>query len=343
VTKRVLHVLRRFEPGGVELWLLDLLRAGGVPGCRLEFLTTLEGRHDDEARRAGGTLHRWDGSIGSIRETFDRLGPFDAVHSHVHRFSGFILDAARHAGVPLRIAHSHCRKPERWWWRRMYGFAMRSVLRAGATLRLAVSRAAAVDLFGTADGVGIAPAARDLTRYSNPMDRETARAKFGLEAHHVAVAHAGRLVPEKNQRALLDIASRDPRIRVLLAGDGPLRDSLRHPQAIPLGHVEDLRTMFAAADCFAFPSRSEGLGLALVEAQAAGLPCVVSDRVPVEAIVDGARVELVDLDAPAADWTAAVLRACEKGRDSGAWKRLLASPFHIDRSRELLETVYAGR
>ncbi|MDX2178248.1 MAG: glycosyltransferase [Bryobacteraceae bacterium] len=343
MNRRILHVLRRFEPGGVELWLLDLLRSGGVPGCRLEFLTTLDGRYDGEVRQAGGVLHRWDGSIASIRETLEKLGPFDAVHSHVHRFSGFILDAARHVGTPLRIAHSHCQQPERWWWRRVYGGVMRRILATGATLRLAVSRAAAVDLFGTTDGVTIAPAARDLRRYAHPSDRGSARARFGLSDDCIAVAHAGRLVPEKNQRLLLDIASRHPRIRILLAGDGPLRNSLRHPQAIHLGHVEDLASVFAAADCFALPSRSEGLGLSLVEAQAAGLPCVVSDRVPEEAIVERGRVERVGLGSPAAHWTAALLRACERGFDSGAWRRLLLSPFHIERSRELLEAVYDGR
>ena len=348
--KRLLHVIRALEPGGIELWLVDLLRAQAMPGWQMEFLveTAEPGLLEPAVTRHGGTIHRWGGpgglpfSANSLRRLLHERGPFAAVHSHVHAFSGFVLSAARQAGVPLRIAHSHCQQTERTPWRRLYRSAMQRLIAASATLRLAVSSAAAVNLFGDAERTAIIPAARDLRVYSYPLDREACRAALGCDKGDLVVANVGRLCTEKNQRLLLALAERNPRLRVLIAGEGPLRSSLRHPQVQLLGDVRDLRPMLAAADCFAFPSLSEGLGLALVEAQAAGIPCVISDTIPPEAIIIPELVERVSLDEPLPAWLTAVDRAARRDRLPESWRRAIETPYHIQRSGELLEAAYAN-
>ncbi len=348
--KRLLHVIRALEPGGIELWLVDLLRAQAMPGWRMEFLveTAEPGLLEPAVIRHGGTIHRWGGpgslpfSANFLRRLLQERGPFAAVHSHVHAFSGVVLSAARQAGVPLRVAHSHCQQLERTPWRRLYRATMQRLIDASATLRLAVSSAAAVNLFGDAQPASIIPAARDLRVYGHALDREASRAALGCAKSDLVVANVGRLAAEKNQPLLLALAERNPRLRVLIAGEGPLRSSLRHPQVQLLGDVRDLRPLLAAADCFAFPSLSEGLGLALVEAQAAGVPCVISDAIPPEAIIIPELVERVALGDPLTAWLMAVDRAAQRERRPDSWRRAMETPYHVQRSGELLEAAYAS-
>src|SRR5205085_4359911 len=113
--KRVLNVLRSMNPGGVETWLMHLLRRVDRRRLQLDFLvhTGDAGAYDQELLELGGGLFRctdplyspaYPRSIGRVLRQF---GPYDAVHSHVHHFSGYFLMLARWFGVPARIAHCH--------------------------------------------------------------------------------------------------------------------------------------------------------------------------------------------------------------------------------------------
>jgi glycosyltransferase involved in cell wall biosynthesis len=133
-------------------------------------------------------------------------------------------------------------------------------------------------------------------------------------------------------------------------GDGPLRSSIEQQfqragilgSAVFTGSRSDVpRLMLGAMDEFLFPSLYEGLGLVLIEAQAANLPAIVSDRVPSEAIVVPGLVRCVSLNQPAATWAEAALhhREC---RASNALATVERSPFNITASVEALTRVYSA-
>lgn len=109
--------------------------------------------------------------------------------------------------------------------------------------------------------------------------RAAAREALGLPAGSTVVAFLGRLSPEKAPEVLLR-AVRGTRLRVLVAGEGPLRDALEaetEPAQVRfLGFLPDVAPVLAAADVLALPSRTEGLPMAVLEAMAAGLPVVAS-------------------------------------------------------------------
>src|SRR6202012_821767 len=96
-----------------------------------------------------------------------------------------------------------------------------------------------------------------------------------------------------------------PEVHCLLVGDGPLHGAVAaeiHRRELQ-NHFTFVRDtlavpdyMISVMDSFVFPSRYEGLGLVVVEAQAAELPCLISDRVPSEAIVDGSLVRVIPLE-----------------------------------------------
>ena len=113
---RVLHVLGALNPGGVESWMLQVLRNFDRERFQLDFLVHSEkpAAYDDDVRALGARILPCPGprrpwSYGPrFKRILREFGPYDVVHSHVHDFSGYILRLARQAGIPVRIAHSHC-------------------------------------------------------------------------------------------------------------------------------------------------------------------------------------------------------------------------------------------
>lgn len=323
--KRVLHVLRKLDPGGIELWLLDIVQSGGLPGYGIEILVETEepGKLEEGFLAAKVPIHRW--RPGSLGRLYHLLRGFDAVHSHVHFFSGAILAVAAAARVPIRIAHSHTRNE------RMSGFyeyAMRQLLQWFATHRLAVSSVAASCLFGSEKSVDVVPCARKLPELS-PHRGEAA-----------VLGHVGRLAPEKNHALLERLLDLAPEFRLLLCGDGPSRERLeRHPR---IEFATQPGEVFSRSSCFVFPSWREGLGLAVIEAQAAGLPCLISNRIPREACLVPELITELDPGAPAERWAEVAREQSRRKRLSGALERVRASGYSLEKSKSRLAEIYAS-
>ena len=153
---RVLHAVRIMNRGGVETWLMHVLRRMDPRRLQMDFLVHSPGigEYDDEIRAHGGNLVRcplplWSRSyrrrIGHILQSH---GPYDVFHSHVHHFSGYLLRLAYKYGVPTRIAHSHLDSAHidrsAHWLRRCYLRWAGASIRDHATSLTAVSGLAAM-------------------------------------------------------------------------------------------------------------------------------------------------------------------------------------------------------
>ncbi len=308
---RVLHVVGGMDRGGVETWLVQVLRHMDPARIRMDFLvnTDRDCAFDEEIEALGSRIHRcvryrrpWRYVPALLRILRDH-GPYDVVHSHVHFFSGFVLAVAKRAGVRGRIAHSHTTAPDAEarprLYRRPYRWLAARLIRANSTLGLAASAPAATALFGSRwrsdPRWRVLYCGIDLAPFRQACDPRAIRQELGVGDAFV-LGHVGRFVPAKNHAFLLQIAAAvraaAPNTHLLLLGDGPTRPAVE-AAARELGlssHVSFLRTrpdvpriLVAATDAFLFPSSHEGLGLALVEAQAAGLPCFYSDTIPRDA------------------------------------------------------------
>lgn len=328
---RILHVVGKLDRGGAETWLVQVLRHIDRKKYQMDFLvhTTDPGAYDEEVRALGSRIipclspsmpaqyaHRF-------RRILRRDGPYDAIHTHVHHFSGYLLMLAASSAVPMRIAHSHIdtRSAESMAGaaRKAYVTTMRLLIRRFATRGLAVSTEAGDDLFPKnrqmsskwqVHHLGI-----DLARFSNSVDKESVRQSMGIPKDAFVVGHLGRFVEQKNHSFLVDIAQavvrRDPRFIFLLIGDGPLRPSIEAKVAnlslekhfIFAGVRADVpRLMKGIMDLFLFPSLYEGLPLTLLEAQAAGLRCVISDAVSTETDVISSLIVRESLTKSAEQW-----------------------------------------
>jgi glycosyltransferase involved in cell wall biosynthesis len=338
---RVLHVVGTMNPGGVETWLLHVLEHIERDRFQFDFCVCgpQAGLYAAEVERLGGKILKCPkgANLWLFRRDFRRVlrdGKYDVIHSHVHFFSGALLRWAKAEGVPIRIAHSHNARDGRSdsRTRSYYRKLMKSWINRYATRALAASKPAARELFGenwVADNrLQILHYGLDLHPFQELFDRREVRAELGIPFDAPVIGHVGRFDEQKNHRFLLEIAVAvlrcRPGVHFLLVGDGPLRPEIE-ASARQLGlsreiHFVGIRTdvprlMVAAMDLFVFPSLHEGLGLCLLEAQAARLRCLVSDTVPKEVVRVHEAVEFLALSAGGDYWSRKVMQGLDARRN----------------------------
>jgi glycosyltransferase involved in cell wall biosynthesis len=369
--KRVLHVVRAMNRGGVETWLMNVLRHLDRRRVEMDFLvhTSQPAAYDGELLAGGSRLLRCCDAVWRptyafrIGRLLREYGPYDVIHSHVHHFSGYLMALARRFGVPSRISHSHSDTSSRdamaGWLRQGYLAGSEALIRADATKLIAASEPAARALFGKRwrndPRSLVLHCGIDLAPFLEISERNAIRRSWGVEDSDLLIGHVGRFDEPKNHRFLVEILAaalrREPRTRLLLVGEGPLRNQVEEQacragirqRTIFAGVRGDVPRLLKVMDVFVFPSHWEGLGLTLVEAQAACLPCVISESIPEEADVVPGLIHRLPLCRPASDWAEATLEA-PKRRNSKteALAAVEQSSFNIANSMEQLYALYGA-
>lgn len=279
--------------------------------------------------------------------------PPQIVHSHMNSLNVFSLYAARRAGIPVRISHSHSTSDRR----EVLRTAVKGVLRRTggwfATDRMACGDRAARWLFGDravdAGEVFILPNAIDVEKYRfSPEARGRVRQELGLEDAFV-VGHVGRFATVKNHafliRAFAALKTKRADAALLLAGDGELRPEAEKlardlgvgDSVIFTGNREDAADLYSAMDVFALPSLYEGFPVVGTEAQANGLPCLFSDHISRE--LEG---DIRFLPLRETEWAEAFRETdrVPEGKRAGAADRLKGSRLDRKVSASLLEAYY---
>jgi glycosyltransferase involved in cell wall biosynthesis len=369
---RVLHVVGGMALGGIETWLMHILRGIDREHFQMDFMVHTQSAcaYDDEVRALGSRIIPCLAPNQPLRyaTNFQRMlrehGPYDIIHSHVHHYSGYVLTLARQYGLPVRIAHSHndslLMQQSDSLPRQGYYTLMERAIRRNATIGLAASQRAARALYGPkwqrSPKWQIFYYGIDMQPFQTPPDGPALRRSLGLPEDAFVLGHVGRFVTQKNHSFLLEIARevvrREPRTRLLLIGDGELRPAIEQ-QVTRLGlreHVvfAGLRQNSAALmrgvmDVFVLPSLHEGLPIVGIEAQAAGLPFVLSSDVPEELDINTALIHRLRLTQSAAEWAEAILatRLVAPGIDQARVLSLMQrSALNIQTSLRRLEQIY---
>jgi glycosyltransferase involved in cell wall biosynthesis len=349
------------------MWLLNVLRRIDRDRFQLDFCTfgPQVGVRAVDAEKLGSKILRCPKSSNpwKFRARLRRIlreGRYDVVHSHVHFFSGAILRWANAEGVPVRIAHSHTSQDDKasTLARRFYRWLMKWWIDRYATHGLAASQLAAAQLFGEdwqKDGrIQVVHCGIDLRPFEEPIAREEVRAELGIPPDATVVGHVGRFVAAKNHRFFLDVAGEIAKLRpdthFLLIGDGPLHSEIEE-RAKAMGFNGNIhfagtrsdvpRLLRGGMDIFIFPSLWEGLPVTLIEAQAAGLPCIVSDKVTDEAIVLPDRCVRLALSRRSGEWAAKALVTATPTLGTASLRTIAESDFCVQRSTSLLSAVYS--
>lgn len=369
--RRALQIVWNMDQGGIESSLMQLLRSLDPQSFRLDFLVekSLPSALEGEINSRGSKViccappGRPVAFAREFRRVLGEHGPYDIVHSHRHFSGAYVLALAALFGVKRRIAHSHsdtrARQVSASWLQRMGYSTMRWLTLRTMTTGLAVSSDAALALFGGGwpgdSRIRVVPSAIDFSEYVPSLRRRETRQELGIPEDAFVVGHVGRFVEAKNHPFLLPITEellqRNPKTRLLLVGDGLGRKEIEtKARAMGLldvihmaGHRADIPALFASMDAFVLPSVREGLPRVLVEAQAAGLPCIVSDVVTREADIVPCLVRRLSLNEDPATWAAAIANAVthDLPQPGEALALCRASKFNIDTLITGLTTLYS--
>lgn len=361
---RVVHVVGAMDRAGTETMIMNLYRAMDRDRIQFDFIVH-EDRlcdYDEEIADLGGVIRRIPRFAGANLFEYTRAsraalaGFVDApvVHGHIGSSAAIYLNEAKKMHKAT-IAHSHAQNfplsPEQMAFRAV-SFPTRFV----ADEFLACSRQAGIDRFGAKVAAGdhfhVLPNGIDVGRYHcTNKDHERAKTALGLGGGPI-VGHVGRLTEIKNHAFLFEVFAemlrRAPAAQLVLYGKGELEEQLRSQvEALGLGErvhfrglTDDVPSALKAMDVMVFPSFKEGLAMALIEAQATGMPCVFSDGVPGEVALSEAAARL-PLSDGAAEWAQTALALVEKSRDRSCGSALVRSAgFDVASSAEWLAGFY---
>ncbi|WP_431800784.1 glycosyltransferase family 1 protein [Halobacillus andaensis] len=300
---RVLHVVVNMNRGGAETLLMNLYRNIDRSKVQFDFLTCKPGVFDREIEELGGTVHRipYVTDVGhrgykKALKGFFKAHPYKIVHAHMDKMSGIVLQEAEKAKVPVRIAHSHNTQSEGGMLTKLYKNYAASNIHRSATHKFACSQSAAEWLFGPQSSqVYLLKNGVDCQRFLYSAEkRMRVREKLNISPATFVVGHIGRFNHQKNHTFILEVFYKFLNTHnnsvLLFAGDGALRSKIEAKSKLLgiedkvkfLGVREDVDELLQAFDLFLFPSLHEGLPVTLIEAQNAGLPCLITDTITKE-------------------------------------------------------------
>ncbi len=272
------------------------------------------------------------------------------VHSQNNALCAFPLYAAKKAGVPVRIAHSHSTSGRGETVKNALKAVLKTQSNRYPTHRLACSRLAGDWLYGDGADYEVLRNAIDLSVFCpNEGDRAEMRAALGVREGQLLVGHIGRFMDQKNHAFLLEIFKEVLTLRpdavLALAGEGPLFDVTKD-KAFDLGIAESVRflgtrsdapSLYRAFDVFCLPSLYEGLPMVGVECQASGTPILASDAVTREAAMTSL-MEFESLGSSPEAWARHLVAMRGRGFATGDAEGLAA--FDIKQAAKRLEEFY---
>ena len=365
--KKLLVVLQHFRRGGVELAAINFAEHLNKDKYDITYyLLNVSSEHDreleKEIRSAGSHIIIRDSSINKYISGYRdalrvmRETNYDIVHSHVMFYSGIITAAAKKCGIKKRAAHSHGSK---WNHRetlpfKIYSKIMRALIKRCATDKFACGTDAGNYLYGKKEykkhGTFI-PNGIDISKYSlNEAERAEKRNELGIEEGELLVGHIGTVYRIKNQSFLIDVFAEMLKtvlgIKLVLAGEivdrelitNKIKDLNLEEKILLLGPRSDVPPLLKAFDIMIFPSLNEGLPVSLIEAQAAKLPCLVSDGVTKEVKLNE-NVDFMSLQKPAEEWGKRAFELMKINRESIDISKL-AENYDINRAAEKLDLIY---
>lgn len=308
---KVLQVVGDLNYSGIPVVIMNYYRNIDRQQIQFDFITTNKnGRFEQEIKELGGKVfylppkfrHPFKYMKG-LRKII-KENKYDIVHSNTNSASAYLdLLPAKQAGCKIRIAHSHNSSCNIKW----QHYIFKPLLPTVANARFACSQEAGKWMFGKKPFVQINNGI-DFDKYSyNEQTRKAVREKMGWNDCFV-LGHVGSFQIRKNQRFLVEampeILKAIPMAKLVLVGTGETMEdikSLVREKGLEnnvefLGNRPDIPELLQAFDVFCFPSLSEGLAVAFLEACASSLPVVMNEDIPYVDIGDVKRLPLNKTD-----------------------------------------------
>lgn len=366
---RILQVVGRMDRGGIETMLMNLYRHVDREKVQFDFLAHYgrEAVYNDEIRAMGGRIYempalrdethiyywRLFSYLKALHKFFKEHKEYRVIHGHMTNTASLYMPIAKKYGVTCCISHSHSTRGKKGHLGFVTDMLQKSICRH------------ATDYFACSEGarhwfypqslvdsgrVQLIANAVDAQRFRfSPEVRKKLREEMNL-GDSLAVVCVARFRPEKNHGFLIEVlrelVKKRKDVVFVFAGDGPCEDEIKEKareygieeHTRFLGMRTDVPEILQAVDAFVLPSIWEGLPVTAIEAQAAGLHCVVSDTLTQEMNVLG-MVEYVSLEASYEKWGEALICAATQPRRD-TYEEMKRSGYDINTTAPWLQEFY---
>ena len=332
--KRICIYCEKWASGGIESFLFNTITHMNLEHVAIDIVAACveESVFTEKLRSLGIHFFELSGNRNRMdknRKLFLQLARerhYDVLHVNAfHGGSFYYLYLAKRLNIPVRIAHGHCaglNSGKHAWLKKMIHHCAKKMFVRDATELWACSRAAEIFMYPKSkryqDICRILPNGIEIDRFRfQKTQRLDMRREMGLSDQFV-VGTVGRLCREKNPMFLMDVFSNvlkmQPNSTLLFVGEGAeyirlmqrAKELKIDQNVVFYGTTDRVEQLLWVMDVFVFPSLVEGLGLAAIEAQTAGLPVLCSDAIPTEAYILST-VQSISLKQPPEKWAQAVL------------------------------------
>ncbi len=365
---RVIHVFGGLDAGGAESRTMDIYRQIDKDKVQFDFLihTNKKGFFEDEIIQMGGKVYRVPRfGIESVftytrkvHEFFANHPEYKVVHGHILSTAFMYQRIAKKHKVPIRIAHSRCGSRTELSFENIVKELFKRLTKFYITDQFAVSKIAGESAFGVGNvkngKVKVLPNAIKSDKYLyNEELRNKIRKDFKLD-NKLVIGHIGRFQQQKNHKFLIEIFYKIQQIHqdsiLLLIGDGELKEDIRIQvkelnlvdKVIFAGVRSDVPNLLQAMDVLLFPSFFEGLPGVVLESQAAGLPCVISDKITPEVKITDL-VEYLSLEKNAEYWAEKVIQNTHGFIRVNTYDKIVKAGYDIKSVAKWYEEYYISK
>ena len=357
---RVLQVVTYMGRGGLETMLMNYYRNIDRNKVQFDFLTHRDERwdYDDEIESLGGKIYHLPklnpfskSYLNALDKFFKEHKEYQIVHCHQDCLSGVVLKVAKKNGVRFTIAHAHSASQDKNLKYFIKVLAKKNIKKYSDKM-FACGEEAGKWMFET-DNFEVLNNAIDTDLYTyNKEKADKVKKEFGIENKFV-IGHVGRFNYPKNHKFIIDVFNEVQKVKedsvLMLVGDGDLRSEIEQKvqdlglsdKVIFTGVRSDVNELMQGMDMFLFPSLYEGLPVTMVEAQASGLKCIISDKVPLECKMTE-NVEVVKLEESPQKWAKEVLKY-EKYERQNTKEEIVKANFDIKANAKYLQEFYLNK
>lgn len=367
---KVLYFVDRLLRGGIQTFVYENIKHMDRNKVQIDFLLLDDGNKyemEDDLKELGCNIYKlkgmWINKVTDffkygkmLDEFFSKNNDYKVVHLHSSSKNYLVLKYAKKYNIKVRIAHSHnIDFQTKNILKKLMGDFLKIPLKRYATDYFACSEIAGEWLFGKkivkSDKFKVVHNAVDLEKFKfNNETREKIRKELNVDSDTLLIGHVGRFTQQKNHDFLIDIFNeiheRNQNTKLLLIGTGIKEKDIKEKvknlnlqdSVIFEGFKNNVNEYMFAMDIFLFPSKFEGLGLVLIEAQATGLPCYTSkDVVPNEAKVSNL-LEYISLKNSAKEWSQYIIN--NRNKRLNEYKKIKNGGYDIEDTAKLLQCFY---
>ena len=364
---KILQYTGAMNRAGAETLLMNIYRNIDREKFEFHFITHTKGNcdYDQEIIELGGKIIYLDKpSIKNIKKfskdfnnIIKKYGPYDAIHSHMQLLNGIIMKLANKSGICTRISHAHLNGDynKKSIIRSIYVNYSKYLINRYSTVRISCSQESGKYLYNSNKFI-LMNNAIDINQFKFDKRTKYIHEELNLDHNIKIITHIGRFVEAKNHKFIIDILNEiikvDKQYRLILVGQGELIQSIRekvkyynlNDYVYFLGLRSDINKILSSTDVFIMPSILEGLPVVLVEAQASGVPCVISNNIPKDVDLGLGLVESISLEEDISEWVNKIKQKSGDNiidfkirRDS-----IIKNGYNLFNNINLLSNIYSG-